>query len=86
MPLDSAVGQWGPLFKAAVATSGKPADMIYTMRAKIEAAGFVNVQEKTYRVPTGTWAKHPLLKEAGKFNKLQFKEGIEGVSLSRFFS
>ena len=50
------------------------------MRAHIEAAGFTNLHEKLYRCPIGDWAKHPVLKEAGKFNKIQFLQGMEGVS------
>lgn len=49
------------------------------MRGRIEDAGFINVHEKTWKVPVGEWAKHPLMKEAGKFNKMQTLMGMEGM-------
>ena len=51
------------------------------MRARIEAAGFINVNEKVYKVPIGEWAKNPVMKEAGKFNKMQALMGMEGMCL-----
>ena len=66
--------------KTACGLSGKDANTTDTMRAKIESAGFVNLHEKVYKLPVGDWAKDPVLKEAGKFNKIQFEQGMEGVS------
>lgn len=37
--------------------SGRPLNMVDTMKASIEKAGFVNVHEKLYKVPIGGWAK-----------------------------
>lgn len=51
------------------------------MKTKIEAAGFVNVREETYKIPVCEWAKNPLLKEAGKFDKKQLMEGVEGYAI-----
>ena len=51
------------------------------MRSAIEAAGFINVHEKNQKAPLGEWAKNPLMKEAGKFNKLQMLAGMEGYAL-----
>lgn len=51
------------------------------MRSGIEAAGFINVHEKNQKAPMGEWAKSPVMKEAGKFNKLQMLSGMEGYSL-----
>lgn len=60
--------------------SGKKIDTEETLRSKIEAAGFTNIHEKVYKVPIGEWTKNPLLKEAGKYEKMQILEGLEGVS------
>ena len=59
------------------AKAGRPFNTYDTMKDSIEAAGFVNVQEKVYKVPVGTWAKHPVYKDAGRLNELQFMEGME---------
>lgn len=48
------------------------------MRAGIEKAGFINVHERTFKFPLGDWARHPVYKEAGARNVLQFKEGLQG--------
>lgn len=60
------------------AETGKGIDTMNTMRARIEAAGFTNIHEKLYKVPTGDWAKNKILKEAGRLNLIQFKQGMEG--------
>lgn len=60
--------------------TGKEIDTEETFKGHIEAAGFTNIHEKVYRVPVGEWTKDPILKEAGKFQKLQILEGLEGVS------
>lgn len=48
------------------------------MRTGIESAGFTNVREKTFKMPIGDWAKHPIYKEAGRLNMMAYKEGLEG--------
>lgn len=42
------------------------------MKRRIEAAGFMNVQEKRYKSPIGDWPKNPEVKEAGNFCKTKF--------------
>lgn len=59
---------------------GKSPNSIFKSRQRMENAGFVNIKEKTYKVPLGEWAKNPLLKEAGRFCRAQLLEGLEGVS------
>lgn len=78
---ENAFAQWDNVVgKAFAASSGNLADAIDHMRARIEAAGLINIQVQTYKVPIGFWAKKRLLKEAGQFNKMQFAAGMEGVS------
>ena len=69
------------MFLKAGEKAGKRLATAFTMKTKIEAAGFVNVREETYKVPVGEWAKNPLLKEAGKFDKQQLTEGMEGYAM-----
>lgn len=71
---------WHKVVGGASEAIGKEFDTESHMRARIEAAGFINVHEKVYKCPIGDWAKDPIVKEAGKFNRIQFKEGAEGVS------
>lgn len=81
MPEDSPLQRWGPDLAAACAKSGRRGDTTDTMRADIEEAGFINVHEKKVKVPCGEWAKHPVMKEAGKLHQAQFKAGMEGYAL-----
>lgn len=81
LPLTSLLSDWGQKFERMGATAGRPFNLFDTMRDSIEAAGFTNIQEKLYKVPIGTWARHPILKDAGRLNEEQFREGMEGYAL-----
>lgn len=63
---------------------GKPLDTYETFKSRIEAAGFINVQEVVYKSPVGTWPKHPVYKEAGKLNQEQLVKGVEGYLMHLF--
>ena len=76
MPLDSYLANWDPTFVKIGGTSGKKFDTGDTMKGKIEATGFENLQEKLYKVPLGDWAKNPVLREAGKFNRLHILDAM----------
>lgn len=84
LPANSLISGWGPMFVRCCAKTGRHLDTTDTFKSRIEAAGFVNVHEKNYKVPIGEWAKDPVLKEAGKFQKLQLLRGLEGVSCAIF--
>ena len=47
----------------------------------ITNAGFIDVEEKKFKVPVGTWPKDPKLKELGQWNLLFCLEGLESWSL-----
>lgn len=81
MPKDAALVSWGPKMHGAGVKSGKPFDTASTMKAAIEAAEFVNVREKEYKVPIGEWTKNACLKEAGKSNRVQILDGLEGYAM-----
>lgn len=81
LPADSGLAKWGHLMNAAMAKTGKRLDTIETFKERIEAGGFTNIHEKLYKLPVGDWARSPILKEAGKFNKQHFEEGLEGYAM-----
>lgn len=60
--------------------TGKRIDTEETFKDRIEAAGFTNMHEKTYKIPIGDWVKNLVLKEAGQYHKAQLLEGFEGYS------
>ncbi|KAJ4244203.1 hypothetical protein NW762_014584 [Fusarium torreyae] len=65
---------------------GKPLDCAPTWKAKLEAAGFVDVHEDIRKVPIGTWPKDPKLKEIGKFQVIQQLKAVDSYTLQIFSS
>ena len=54
------------------------------LRGYAEKAGFVNVQERVFKIPLGPWAKDPHMKDIGMMNLVQALDGIEAFSLKVF--
>lgn len=50
----------------------------------MEDAGFINVTQKEYKVPSGPWPKDPRMKDIGKYNLLNMLEAIEGFTIALF--
>lgn len=82
LPSDSLLVPWREMFIKAASRAGRPLDTMTHMRSRIEAAGFVNVQQQDYKMPIGTWPKLQVYKDAGKVNRLQMKSGLEGWYVS----
>jgi trans-aconitate methyltransferase len=78
LPPDSLTAGWGENFLGCAERAGRPLDTQLTMKAKMEAAGFVDVQEQLYKCPIGAWPKDPVLKEAGRINHAHWSSGLEG--------
>lgn len=78
---DSYVAGWGQNFLDCAERAGRPLDTQLTMKAKIEAAGFVDVQEQLYKCPIAAWPKDRLLKDAGKINLVHWSSGLEGWAM-----
>ncbi|KAJ6121329.1 S-adenosyl-L-methionine-dependent methyltransferase [Penicillium capsulatum] len=78
---DSMAATWGETTFGCAERSGRRIDTMFTMRASIEAAGFVNAQERDYKWPIGGWPKNRELKEAGLYNYQMWSSGIEGWGL-----
>ncbi|KAL1983236.1 hypothetical protein VTN96DRAFT_334 [Rasamsonia emersonii] len=68
----------------ACAKIGISGDFTPQIKGEVEKAGFVNVEEKIFKVPVGTWPKDKRLKEIGAFTALQFIEGVEGLTAALF--
>lgn len=81
LPKDALLRGWGPMFKECAARSGQPIDNETSMRARIEAAGFININEKSHILPIGPWARHPVYKDAGRVNHAQWMSGAEGWAM-----
>lgn len=47
----------------------------------MEEAGFVDVVEQVWKVPTGPWSSDPKFKEIGRWQLLYLNTGLEGMAL-----
>ena len=72
---------WGANILGCGERSGKSLNAYGDMKGRIEAAGFVEVQEQPYKLPMGSWPKDKVLKEAGKINLKHWETGIEGWAM-----
>lgn len=52
--------------------------------ARLEQAGFVNVQEKIWKIPIGTWAKGDKMKTIGAYNRAVINDALTGVSMAPY--
>lgn len=48
---------------------------------RMRDAGFVNVQERIFRVPLGTWPKNKVLKVIGLYWRTILLDGIQAIAL-----
>jgi len=52
----------------------------------VKDAGFVNVSQRVVKLPLGSWARDPMLKEIGHWNITQLMMGLEGFVMRLFTS
>lgn len=50
------------------------------LRGWFEAAGFVDVQEKVYKLPINSWPRDPRLKKIGEMWQLNMQNGLQAFS------
>ncbi|GAB1312634.1 SAM-dependent methylransferase [Madurella fahalii] len=76
----TALGQWGKIFVEGGRRSGRTFTVVYDglQRKAMEAAGFVDIQERDIKQPIGNWPKDPRMKEIGEFTKLTLTQDAEG--------
>ena len=73
--------EWGKVSLQAGEAFGKTLHIVDEAREKMITAGFRNVVEHRYKCPIGPWPKDPHLKELGRYNRLQWEEGMEGWTM-----
>lgn len=73
---------WG-LIREAVYRQNRlaPADRGETLKHFLEDAGFVDVQTKVMKCPTGVWPKNEKLKQAGRFTLLSVETAYEAWAM-----
>jgi len=53
-------------------------------KQKLIQAGFVNVEERVFKVPLGVWPKDSRLKMIGLYNRSMVHDALQGVSIKPF--
>ncbi|KAF9878728.1 mRNA 3'-end-processing protein YTH1 [Colletotrichum karsti] len=84
IPEDSAMASlWWKLYVEGGARLGRPFDVISKdlQKKSMEEAGFVDIVEKTFKLPVGGWPADPKLAEVGRYVQLTMENDIEGYTL-----
>lgn len=81
-PPDSMWIECGTLATECGELFGKTMFIEETMTSLIEQAGFVDVIEKRFRWPFGTWAEDKRLKDIGRWQLHHWEEGLEGWTMA----
>jgi hypothetical protein len=61
---------------------GKTFRVAYKTKEWMEEAGFINVVEKKYKFPVGTWPADKRMKELGMWFRAYFEDGMEGYAMA----
>ncbi|KAF7544847.1 hypothetical protein G7Z17_g9627 [Cylindrodendrum hubeiense] len=79
----SAMHQWGKFFVEGGKKIGRSFTIVEdgVQKKSIEEAGFVNIEERNFKVPIGAWPKEPKLKEIGRYAQATLEQDIEGYVL-----
>ncbi|KAF2859032.1 S-adenosyl-L-methionine-dependent methyltransferase [Piedraia hortae CBS 480.64] len=81
LPLNSACEQWATLWNEGIQRFGLTGRCYpQVMKEQMEAAGFINVTCRFFRMPIGPWPKDKALRQAGLFNIVGFLDGVSGLS------
>ncbi|KAK5660527.1 hypothetical protein OQA88_13076 [Cercophora sp. LCS_1] len=75
---------WVRLVAEAGLKVGRPRDVARSMVQWYRDVGFVDVKIMEFKVPIGSWAKDPALKEMGAYWRENMVEAVESLSLRLF--
>jgi len=74
--------RWSDIFVETGEKMGKTFQILDRSRQHALDAGFVNVEEKRFKMPVGGWPRDPKLKDVGRWHLLDCYQGIEGWALA----
>jgi hypothetical protein len=83
-PEDSGLMAFSRLSLEASAVCGFPLAAAEEYKSYIEAAGFIDVVEQRFKVPSSPWPKDKRLKLIGAFELHNLTAGLSGMSLRMF--
>ncbi|KAH8888149.1 TAM domain methyltransferase [Thozetella sp. PMI_491] len=78
----SGLDKLGHLFIEASAKIGRSITVAAEYKSLMEKAGFVDIVEKRYKWPIGTWPRDQYYKELGKWMCVNLDTGLEGLTMA----
>ena len=78
---DHIMARWSKVFLEAGEKMGRTFRIFNYAKEYISNAGFIDVKETKYKIPIGGWSSDPKMKQVGRYNLLQFTQGVEGFAL-----
>lgn len=84
LPDDSAVHRWFREMATAADRLNRPANLGHKLREVYERVGFVDVQERVFKMPTNGWPRDERLKELGRMWERNFLQGLSGFTFKLF--
>ncbi|KAL9075427.1 MAG: hypothetical protein Q9157_004006 [Trypethelium eluteriae] len=84
MAPDHPLSKWTKLNDEAQMRMQRPVRIGNKLKRWFQQAGFVDVQEKVFKLPINPWTKDEKLKIVGRFHEASMVDGIQGFSLAPF--
>jgi hypothetical protein len=81
VPYEHVMAEWSRIFITAGEWMGKTMKIANDAARLVKQAGFVDVEEKWYKLPVGRWPKDPKLRELGFWNYHYCSQGFEGWAM-----
>jgi hypothetical protein len=78
IPADSKVKELCRFTNQMGRASGRDLHVSRSMKQMMEQAGFKDVREEKIKLPIGSWAANPKMKDVGRFFERYYKTGLEG--------
>ncbi|RFU28532.1 hypothetical protein B7463_g7822, partial [Scytalidium lignicola] len=84
MPADWPFLEWNKHLDDAAMAADRPLRIANKLKRWYIQAGFVDVQEKIFKLPMNTWPKDPHLKYIGNMNQDNWLAGLGALSMAPF--
>ena len=81
IPKSSTLRVWEEKCREACVLIGQPLDVAENLKRWIEEAGFVDVEERLYKLPMNTWPKDEEFKELGRYQYAQYMDALKPFAL-----
>lgn len=84
MPSDWPFTEWIKFSDDAAMEAGRPLRIANKFKRWYEAAGFVDVQEKVFKIPVNGWPRDKHLKALGNMQEENWLAGLSAFSMAHF--